>query len=578
MRTYGTVKYDAERREWVIECEAQVTLRLKRWFGKISERSFGQHRLSDTVDNARDLEVFLIRYPLRMAGPVEARVRSLADQHRERASVAQKLMHGRGKMKPVKLALPLREYQLTAVEMIRAMKGLLLTDELGLGKTAVAIGLLSHKDALPALVVTPTSLPPQWVSELGRFAPGLHVHTLKKGSPYDLEVGLRGAKVPKPDVIVSNYEKLAGWAETLAPYIRSVTFDEVQALRLPGSKKYAAALHLRENTAYRLGMSGTPIHNKGDEIHAVMEILRPGELGTRAEFLRERCGKVNMRGQASVTDPKALGEHMREEGMMLRRTRIEVGRQLPKLTRVPHVINADLAALEKVSSECRELALFILGRGKKPEHLLKPKEGEPPRSVNAQFLASEELSWRLRQATGLAKAPFVADFVRLLVEGGERVLLYGWHREVYRIWQERLKDLGQVLYTGSESVPQKVQAQKDFVEGRSKVLIMSLRAGVGLDGLQGICRTVVFGELDWSYGVHEQCEGRVHRDGQKEPVFAYYLNAEVGSDPAVLDALGIKRGQLEGIRDPNADLVQKLQIDPDHIKKLAEAYLQQRVA
>jgi hypothetical protein len=69
----------------------------------------------------------------------------------------------------------------------------------------------------------------------------------------------------------------------------------------------------------------------------------------------------------------------------------------------------------------------------------------------------------------------------------------------------------------------------------------------------------------------------VHRDGQKEPVFAYYLNAEVGSDPAVIDALGIKRGQLEGIRDPNADLVQKLQVDPDHIKKMAEAYLRQSV-
>jgi hypothetical protein len=48
----------------------------------------------------------------------------------------------------------------------------------------------------------------------------------------------------------------------------------------------------------------------------------------------------------------------------------------------------------------------------------------------------------LRQATGIAKAPFVADFVRLLVESGEKVLLYGWHREVYSIWRDKLKDLG----------------------------------------------------------------------------------------------------------------------------------------
>lgn len=107
---------------------------------------------------------------------------------------------------------------------------------------------------------------------------------------------------------------------------------------------------------------------------------------------------------------------------------------------------------------------------------------------------------------------------------------------------------------------------------------MSLRSGAGLDGLQSVSRTVVFGELDWAYGVHEQAEGRVHRDGQKDPVMAYYLTASAGSDPVVMDALGIKRGQLEGIRDPNAALVQKLQTDPDRIKRLAEAYLQQHVA
>jgi SNF2 family DNA or RNA helicase len=192
----------------------------------------------------------------------------------------------------------------------------------------------------------------------------------------------------------------------------------------------------------------------------------------------------------------------------------------------------------------------------------------------AKLRAAEELSWRLRQATGIAKASFVAEFVRLLVESGEQVVLYGWHRAVYDVWAERLKDLNPVLYTGEESPTQKEASKEAFVSGKSKVLIISLRAGAGLDGLQHCCRTVVFGELDWSPGVHEQCVGRVARDGQKDPVFAYYLVADHGSDPVVADVLQLKKNQIDGLRDPTAALLEDSNGAEGHIKRLAEAFLQ----
>lgn len=84
---------------------------------------------------------------------------------------------------------------------------------------------------------------------------------------------------------------------------------------------------------------------------------------------------------------------------------------------------------------------------------------------------------------------------------------------------------------------------------------------------------MVFGELDWSPGVLEQCVGRAHRDGQLDPVFAYYLTAMDGVDPIMIDILGLKRQQIRGVRDPNGSLVLPKTVDPNHIKKLAEAYL-----
>lgn len=246
---------------------------------------------------------------------------------------------------------------------------------------------------------------------------------------------------------------------------------------------------------------------------------------------------------------------------MIRRTRSDVGRELPPLTKIPQFVEHDRQALDRIKGSAVELAKIILSSQQN-------YRGE-------KFLASEEFNVLMRQATGIAKAPYVAEFVRLLLESGEKVVLYGWHREVYGIWLEQLSEYKPRLYTGTESPKQKDEAKAAFIEGDCRLLIISLRAGAGLDGLQKICRTVVFGELDWSPGVHEQCIGRVYRDEQGEPVIAYYLMSEDGSDPIVADVLGVKRGQIEGVRDPDAELIEKLEGEDGNVKRLAEAYLKQ---
>jgi hypothetical protein len=110
----------------------------------------------------------------------------------------------------------------------------------------------------------------------------------------------------------------------------------------------------------------------------------------------------------------------------------------------------------------------------------------------------------------------------------------------------------------------------------SPILIMSLRSGAGIDGLQGMCRTVAYGELDWSSGVHGQCGGRVHRDGQKDGVTEFYLVTDDGSDPVVMDVLGVKKIQLAGIRDPDRDVIETATDGAENIKKLAQFVIDRR--
>jgi len=354
----------------------------------------------------------------------------------------------------------------------------------------------------------------------------------------------------------------------LAPIVRSVVWDEVQELRKQGTDRYSSAAKIAESVEFRLSLSATPIYNYGGEIFSVMECTQPGALGEYDEFYTEWC--TGSGDKIKIKDPSAFGAYLRDSGRMLLRTRKDVGRELPPLQTIPHYVNCDENVLNEIQGAAAQLARTILS-------LNSGKE--------ARFLASGEFDAMMRQRTGIAKAPHVADFVRMLVEGGERVLLYGWHREVYRIWLERLADLNPVMYTGSESSLEKERSKQRFCaplegegsEDAARILIMSLRAGAGLDGLQHACRTVVYGELDWSPGVHEQCTGRVNRDGQPDPVAEYYLIAEHGSDPVVAGVLGVKTRQIAGIRDDaRGELVERLEADPNHVRKLAEAYLAQR--
>lgn len=531
--------------------EPHVAMRLKRVFPKIDVRKAKKILLLASEENCRDLEWFLERYPLRIAAKYRRELEKRARAYDRKKEVTLDILSGNYQLPNAEMVLPAREYQEVAAAMVLNNGFLLLADELGLGKTVSAIRMLADKRALPGLVVCLAHLPPHWVSQLKKFLPGLNVHVLKKGTAYD---------TGSPDVIIGSYNKMRGWDHHLAGRVRSVVFDECQELRRAESQKYRACSLIASEAEYTMGLSATPIYNYGGEFWNVLNAMKPDSLGSWEEFRREWCGD-GYGDKPKVKNPSAFGTYLRDVGLMLRREREEVGRELPQLSHIVHEVGCDMSHLAEVENAATELARTILTQ----------------RDGFTVMRASQELSNTLRQATGIAKARYVAEFVRMLIEEQRRpVVLFGWHREVYRLWGEYLRDFNPAWYTGSESVSKKNREAQRFIAGDTKLLIMSLRSGAGLDGLQEVCSTAVIGELDWSPGVLEQDVGRVHRDGQKMPVFAYYPVAEEGSDPIMMDVIGLKRGQIEGVRDPSGNLVTKLTVDPDHVKRLAAAYLRSK--
>ena len=147
-----------------------------------------------------------------------------------------------------------------------------------------------------------------------------------------------------------------------------------------------------------------------------------------------------------------------------------------------------------------------------------------------------------RQATGVAKAPFVAAFVRALLESGEKVLLMAHHHAVMDVYKKELKLFRPGFITGRETDSQKDAAAATFMDGKTNLLCISLRSASGLNLQRASC--VVFGELDWSPAVHSQAEDRAHRIGQQDSLLCYYLVSPRGSDRDMQDALGLKVSQF----------------------------------
>jgi len=555
LKIYGSVTYNKKKNRFDITCEPHIAIRLKRVFAKIDTWQYGTQSLSATPENCLDLQWFIERHPLLLSPEAEVRMLGEAGKYKEKVALVDRLLSGQELLSTFTLKLPPRPYQVTGTSLWLANNGLLLADDVGLGKTLISIAGLTDPRTRPALVVTLSHLPKQWEAEIHKFS-DLTTHILKKGTPYDI---LKYTNGKLPDVFITNYHKLAGWAETLAPVLKGLVVDECHELRHRDSQKYKAARHISENVEYRLGLSATPIFNFGGEIYNVIDILSPGALGTWAEFEREWCTYQDQKPR--IKDPSAFGSYAAATGLMLRRTRKDVKRELPEVTSVPHFIEADLKVLDSMKGQAVELAKLILKQG-----------GQDFKGQKMQ--AAGQFDLKLRQYTGVAKSPYAAEFIRMLIEtSGEPVLVGLWHREVYSVLMEELKDLNPVMFSGSESSVQKEVSKQKFISGESKVMLLSLRSGAGMDGLQDICHLVVFAELDWSPSALKQFIGRVHRDGQDDPVTAYYLLSEHGSDPVMSDRLGIKKQQLEGIINPHQTIVEELQTDDDYIKLMATKFL-----
>lgn len=554
VQTFGELTYEAGNR-WVIEGEPQVVQLAKRLFPGSEGRGAGMAKFPATRRTFGDLVWLMQRWPLRVAEQSLSRWEADYQATCEYV-VARDAFNSKPRQDNPGVLFngQLRPYQQEALAWCQHNQRTLIADEMGLGKTVEALAWAATAGLWPVLIVPQPHLIVQWEAMVKAFLsladPGMPLFAAN-----DLTMTtLRGRKAHSlvnsgADLFLCHYLLLADWREALVEVNpKLVIFDEIQELRRRESLKYSAAHHIAQEAESVIGMSGTPVYNRGGEIWNILNVIEMHCLGDWDSFTREWCTGY---GSDTVAEPEILGQHLCREGLMLRRTKAEVMKDLPEKSRIVQVLDHDDKAFTALLGEAVKLA----------------KAAANEADVLKRGRTEREAIQETRKATGIAKTKEAVAFISGLIEAGEPPLVFAHHHAVVDGLIAGLKKYNPVVISGRETPKQKQESKRAFIAGESQVCIISMRSAAGLDGFQQRARTVVFVELDWSPAVHSQGEDRLHRDGQQDSVVAYYLVIEDGTDPDVQEALGLKVAQSTGIMGDSKE-------DPALVESRAREHMQ----
>ena len=544
MTNFGTLEYVMDKFSgtwsWKVTGERAVAMVSQiipqAWYGEGEYEAI----VPDDPKNIAQIKWIMDRYPLEILSknvwqkklPPSAKVVPKKPKKTERLQLANPGKQFKGN---------LLNFQREGLDfLLKSAGNALLADEMGLGKTVQTLSYLaSEQNAFPALIVAPLVTLQNWQREIEKFLmrKSRNGRLVEDEAPIStiIRVG-KSEDIGKYDFYIINYELLFKRYKDLAKLgLRTIVCDEVQNLRSKTTQKYHAIKKLAalESVKYRVGLSGTPIYNRGSEIWPIVDILRPGLLGSFREFCEYFC-YINEKGKAIVLENKRESlRHMLQKHVMLRRKKTDVLSELKEKIRYKEIIASDINYYNK------EL-----------ERIWKKLEDERKEAQTA-FDASTAYQRAIqseRQAAGAAKLPHVINFVKNIMEIEESVVVFCHHKSIHSLLHQSLSEFKPASIIGGQSDKQRQDSIDSFQNGQTKLMIAGLRAGnVGINLTRA--KYVIFAELDWSPAIHLQAEDRLHRIGQKNTVFAYYLIGNGTLDEHVARVLVDKSYEIDSIMD-----------------------------
>lgn len=409
-------------------------------------------------------------------------------------------------------------FQKADVEYALRRRNTLIGDMPGLGKTEVAIAYCNELRSQRNLVICPAQIRLQWaqrirewstmrnpyvVYPITRSASGVHPRAEWTIVSYDLaRTKIIGALLAAMDIDVLILDE--------PHYLKETDSQRTRAIFGGGRNRSFAPLASRAKSI--LGLTGTPLPNRPREAFTLARGLCHDSIDWMSE---ERfCERFNPSQQIILPNGRRFidersGRHF------------ELQNRMRASFMVRHVKHGPQGVMSQLKMPIYDLVQVEetgpVKQALKAESLL---DIDPENLAGADMTAMGHIA-EVRHMMGIAIAPQVVEYAKMLLEGGEEKLtIFGWHIDVLDILQKGLSEYGVVRIDGSTSAIAKDRLCKQFqYNDNIRVVIGNiLSMGIGTDGLQHVCNHGLIAEPDWVPGNNIQCFDRLDRGGQRSQV------------------------------------------------------------
>ncbi len=434
-------------------------------------------------------------------------------------------------------------YQKEGVKRIIETGRILLADDMGLGKTIQAIAateiFVRYLNVKSVLIICPTSLKFQWKREIEKFTDrqavvveGL-IHTRK-----DLYESQCLYKIISYGVCRSDLELIANCKADL------IIIDEAQ--RIKNWKTQTAQSVKKIFSEYAIVLTGTPLENRIDDLHSIVEYIDRYKLGPLFRFLDEHQildEKGKLKGYKNLrTINKTIGD------ILLRRTKKEIADQLQG--RVDKNYFVDMTKEQIADHESYyDVVSKLVHKWIRLGFLSEEERQQLLTSLNCMRMVCDSTYILNRRADHNNKIRELSDLLGDLLEDKEnKIVIFSQWKRMFELVIPLLHKLNIPYEYLNGDLPAKDRKRiiDKFQEDLELKIFLSTDAGgVGVN-LQS-ANVLINLDLPWNPAVLEQRVGRIFRIGQKKQVSVYNFISKNSIEHRILYLLDFKKSVFTGV-------------------------------
>lgn len=409
-----------------------------------------------------------------------------------------------------------RPYQKADIEAMISHRWTLNRNKPGYGKTFETIAYCRMMGFKRILIICPKSVISQWIEQFHKWWSGLEETLI-------CESGGLGPSKKDNIIYVTNYEslvgrKMRGAREEKPSQVKLhckqfvwdiIVCDESHRIKNPKSKVTCAVKELP--ALQKMPLTGTPI------------LSRPSDLWSQLHFMDERLSGRDywafVNRFCEVEDgafgrqilgltPSDTAKQLLAQALSM----ISVGGENHAVTSGKNIIPINLdwdKEQRKMYKAIVDLSMDYLD-----------DKGITVKNAMDQIIKQQQATTNPGMLGVKANPKF--EWIKDWLEDNEdeKVVIYSKWKSVLDALQEYLwkAKIGTAptVYSGACSEKQRDAIKEVFIRDKeSRCLLGTIGAlGTGVDGLQQVCRNVIFLDRDYTPGNNEQAEDRVNRSGQ----------------------------------------------------------------